>query len=321
MGGLRSVLSGLLLVAATVLTVLAIGSVWAQRQLLDTTVWTAHAVEIVHDPDVERVTADFLADQVVAQQDAALEARDLLPAQLQALADAGPATAHRVIEQTALETIRAGALDASWETTMRATHRQFVRWLDGSASAGRDGSQRSERSSDRAAVSFDLEPLVVQTARAAGVPDVVIEIGAAQVDAQVPLIDAGQYEQARADAQWLRARAALVAPLAILAAVGSVLLARRRKWAVVRVGFGAALAGLAVVLAAPRLGAHFTEAMTGDGAAPAVARAIWASAGPPLTQLGWIVAAAGVGLALLAAVFWPAPRGRVSDRSSVARSA
>lgn len=309
MDGLRSLLSGLLLVVATVLAVVAIGAVWAERQLLDTGVWTAGAVEVVHDPAVERVTAEFLADQVIAQQQAAREARDLLPEQLRALADADSSAAHAVVERTARQAIASGSLDAAWERTMRDTHRQFVAWIDGGPHD--DG--------EHVDVAFDLEPLVVATAREAGIPDAVIEIGADQVDGTVPLIEHGQYARARRDAAWLRDRAALVAPLAILAAILSVALSPRRKWATVRVGLGAALAGLTVVIAAPRLGDHFTGALTGDGAAPAVARAIWASTGPPLTQLGWIVAAAGVGLALLAAVLWPAPRGRVAAGDATAR--
>lgn len=295
MGGLRSFLSGLLLVVATVLAILAIGAVWAERQLLDTAVWTGHAVAVVHDPAVERVTAEFLAEQVVAQQQAAREARDLLPEELRALADAPSAKAERVVERLALEAIRSGTLDAAWADTMSSTHAQFAEWIQGGEHA--DEGQLT--------VEFDLEPLVVQTARVAGVPEAVIKIGADRVDATVPLIEHGRYADARRDANWLRERAALVAPLAIIGALLSVLLARRRKWATVRVGFGAMAAGLVVVLLAPRTGERFTETMTGDGAAPAVARAIWVSLEPSLTQLGWIVAAAGAGLALLAAVLWP----------------
>lgn len=305
MNGLRSLLSGLLLVVATVLGVVAIGAVWAERQLLDTDVWTGHAVAVVHDPAVERVTAEFLAQQVVAQQAAAREARDLLPAELQALADAPAAKAERVVERVALDAIQAGALDEAWKATMRDTHAQFAAWIEGGEHT--DDAQRG--------VDLDLEPLVSETARAAGVPDAVIAIGADQVDGEVPLIEGGQYGEARQDAAWLRDRAALVAPLAIVVAVLSILVARRRKWATVRVGIGAALAGLFVVVAAPRVGERFVDAMTDDGAAPAVASAIWASAEPPLTQLGWIVAAAGLGLALVVAVLWP------SGRSSPSASA
>lgn len=297
MDGLRSLLSGLLLVAATVLAVVAIGASWARHQLLNTDVWTGHAVAVVHDPAVERVTARFLAEQVVAQQAAARDARDLLPAQLQALADAPAAKAERVVERVALQAIRSGTLDDAWERTMRDTHEQFVAWIAG----GEHGDDA------QMGVDLDLEPIVAQTAREAGVPDAVVEIGADQVQATVSLVRGGQYATARQDANWLIDRADQVAPLAVLLAVLSVAFAHRRKWAVVRVGVGAALAGLVVVAAASAIGDHFIDALAGDGAAPAVAGAIWDATGPPLTQLGWIVAAAGVGLALLAVVLWREP--------------
>lgn len=303
MDGLRSVLSGLLLVVATVLAVVAIAAVWAERQLFDTEVWTAGATEVVHDPAVERQTADFLADQVVTQLDALQRAPGEVPVEFREALATAAAIDHRTIERAALRVIRSGDLDDPWETTIEDTHADFVRWLDGAES----------RSPGDPSVVLELKPLVTRTALEAGVPKFAVDAAAEMTDTRFTLVDDGQYARARDDAAWLRDRAGLVAPLAIVAAVLSILVARQRRWATVRVGLGAAIAGLLVVAAAPRIGERFMDAMTGDGAAPAVARAIWATTEPPLTQLGWIVAAAGIGLALLAALLWPAPRRRAVE--------
>lgn len=303
MDGLRSLLSGLLLVVATVLTVVAIGAVWIERQLFDTAVWTAAATDVVHDRAVERETADFLADQVVTQLDALQRAPGRVPVEFRGALASAAAIKRERIERAALQVIRSGDLDDPWETTIGDTHADFVRWLDG-AEASSPGAPN---------VVLELGPLVTSTALEAGVPKFAVDAAAEMTDTRFTLIDDGQYTRARDDAAWLRDRASLVAPLAIFLGLLSVVVSRRRKWATVRVGVGAALAGLLVVLMAPRIGERFTDAMTGDGAAPAVAGAIWATTEPPLTQLGWIVAAAGVGLALLAALLWPAPRSRAAE--------
>lgn len=300
LAGLRSLLSGVLLLVATASAVVAIWCVWAQRQLLDTPTFTARSVEVIRDPAVQEETASFLAGELVSQQESVREAADLLPQRLQAAVDTVLAGGGRVAEAAALEALRSGRFDRLWADAMTATHSEFVRWLDAPA----DGSGTARRG-DVGEVELDLQPLIERLARGVGLPDALIAAGAQATDSQVVIIQAGQYERTRAFAQRLERGAALMAPLAIFAAVLSVVFARKRRWAVVRVGAGAALAGVVAAASAPWIGDAFVQAMANDGAASAVAEAIWGSVEPPLTQLAWIVAAAGAGLALLATIVWP----------------
>ena len=291
MAGLRTLLSGLLLVLATVSAVAAIWCVWAQHQLLDSPTFTARSVEVIRDPGVRRETAAFLADELVDQQEAVRQAADLLPDRLQAAVDSVLAGGGEVAEEAALQALESGQFDGLWGDAMLRTHEDFTRWLRASG----PGSE----------VELDLQPLVERLARGVGLPDTLIAAGAEAADARIVIIEAGQYEETRELAQRLQRGAALTAPLAIFAAVLSVLVARNRRWALVRVGMGGALAGVAAAASASWLGDRFVVAMTDDGAAATVAQAIWASVEPPLTQLAWIVAAAGAGVALLAAIVWP----------------
>ena len=276
---------------ASASAVAAIWCVWAQRQLLDTPAFTARSVEVIRDPGVRQETAAFLAGELVAQQSAVRQAADLLPARLQASVDSVLAGGGEVAEAAALEALKSGKFDALWAEAMRETHREFTRWLRASANSP--------------AVELDLQPLVERLAEGVGLPAPLIAAGAKATDTGVVIIQAGQYEETRQFAQRLQRGAALTAPLAIVAAILSVVFARKRRWAVVRVGAGAALAGVVAAASAPWIGDQFVAAMSSDGAATAVAEAIWASVEPPLTQLAWIVAAAGAGLALLATALWP----------------
>lgn len=291
MAGLRTLLSGVLLVVATASAVAAIWCVWAQHQLLDSPTFTARSVEVIRDPGVREETAAFLADELVDQQQAVRQAADLLPERLQGAVDGVLAGGGEVARAAALEALESGKLDALWADAMLRTHEDFTRWLRASGPGGE--------------VELDLQPLIERLARGVGLPDALITAGAEAADARIVIIGAGQYEETRELAQRLQRGAALTAPLAMFAAVLSVLVARNRRWAVVRAGLGAAVAGVAAAASAPWLGDQFVAAMTEDGAAAAVAQAVWASVEPPLTQLSWIVAAAGGGVALLAAVVWP----------------
>ncbi len=306
-GGLRSILSGVFLAVATVAAVAAIWCVWAQRQLLDTPAFTARSVEVIQDPAVREVTAAFLADQFVDQRGELSAAASQLPGGLASAAQAALSIGQDEAERTALAALQSGRFDVLWAGATQTAHTQFVDWLGGDLATGD-------------AVELELQPLLTQLARDVGVPDDVIAAGADVTDARVEIIEAGQYDQTRRYATSLERGTTLMAPLAIIAALLSILCARNRRWAVVRVGAGATLAGVVTALSAAWIGDQFIASMTTDGAAPAVAEAVWASLQPPLTQLAWIIAVGGAGLALLAVVVWPrgaAPRGEQPDGSSV----
>ncbi|MBJ7471248.1 MAG: hypothetical protein JHD16_08090 [Solirubrobacteraceae bacterium] len=289
-GGLRSLLSGVLLVIATAAAVVAIWCVWAERQLLDTATFTTRSVEVIRDPAVREETAAFLAGQLVDQQEAVRQAAGQLPPELRATVDALLDGGGETAQATALEALETGAFDGLWGEAMTGTHGAFVQWLD-------DPGQ---------GVELDLQPLIERLARDVGLPDQLIAAGSdASGAGAVRIIEAGQYEQTREFARRLERGAALMAPLALVAAVLSVLVARRRRWAVVRAGAGAALAGVIAAVSAPWIGDQLVAALADDGAATAVAQAIWASVEPPLSQLALLVVAAGTGVALLATIAWP----------------
>lgn len=298
-GGLRSFLSAAFLVIATVAAVAAIWCVWAQRQLLDTPAFTARSVEVIRDPAVREVTAAFLADQFVGQRDELTAAASELPEGLGAAAQAALAIGRDEAERTALDALESGRFDVLWADATKTAHTLFVDWLDGGQTSG------------GGAVELELQPLLTQLARDVGVPQAVIDAGGDVIDARVKIIEAGQYDQTRRYAQSLQRGTTWMAPIAIVAAILSILCSRRRRWAVARVGAGATIAGVVAAVSASWLGDQFIASMTTDGAAPAVAQAVWASLEPPLTQLAWIVAAAGAGLGLLALAVWPrGPAGR-----------
>src|SRR5215208_2543168 len=78
-----------LLVLATLVTVLAIFAVWANRQVLDADNWSNTSSELLADDAIRTQVADYLVDQVYEQVDVQAELAAALPPRLTALA--GPA--------------------------------------------------------------------------------------------------------------------------------------------------------------------------------------------------------------------------------------
>lgn len=70
----------------TVLTVLAILAVWANRQLLNPHNWANTSAKLLQNAAVRDATSNYLVNQLYANVDVAGELKSSLPAQLQPLA-------------------------------------------------------------------------------------------------------------------------------------------------------------------------------------------------------------------------------------------
>lgn len=301
-------LSWLLAAAACLLAVVAITATWMNREVMDSGRWTETSVQVLRDSQVQELTAAFLADQLVAQQATNDTVRDALPPALRDFSGTATAALGKVAERAALDALRARALEDLWAEASRSTHAQFVRWLDGrEARAGTDP------------VTLDLQPAIERLARRVGISDAVIaKASAASGGAEVPLVQAGQFEQTRTDAHRLEQASTLTLPLAIVVAALSILVAPRWRWGFVRVGIAAAIAGIVVLLGAPELQSHLIAGLVEGGAARPVASTILDATTPSLLRVGWLTTVGGAVVAILAFATRPGRRsGAVSGPRSV----
>ncbi|MDO9353827.1 MAG: hypothetical protein Q7T55_09030 [Solirubrobacteraceae bacterium] len=311
MSGMRSFVSSLLAALACALAVVAIAATWMDRQVMQSEHWTETSVQVLRDPQVQALTASFLADQVVSQQDAI---RDALPERLKPFAGTATAALRDTAEKVALDALRTGALEGLWREASRSTHEQFVRWLD-----GRDVSRRGDL------VTLDLQPALDRLALRAGIPQGLVDRAAESSGGRVALIRAGQFEQTQRDAHRLEQAASLTLPAAIVVALLSILIAPRRRWGIVRVGLAAAVAGAVVVLAGPQLRAHLADGLVDGGAARPVAASILDLTMPSLVLAGWLTAVGGAVVAVLAFATRPGrsssrPRSRPAERNDPKRT-
>src|SRR2546429_10007638 len=79
-----------LLVLATVLTVVAIFALWVNRQALDTNEWTRTSTRLLQDSRIRSALSTYIVDQLYANVDVAGPLRSLAPQGLKALAGPPP---------------------------------------------------------------------------------------------------------------------------------------------------------------------------------------------------------------------------------------
>src|SRR5215211_6510110 len=227
----RRVLPLTLITIGSVLAVLAIFALWANRQLLDTDNWTETSSELLENDEIRGQLAIFLVDELYANVDVHAEA---FPPRLQPLA--GPAAGAlqglgvRGVD-TLLERPRAQAL---WEQANRRAHARLLQVVeDGGGDAISTGGGN---------VTLDLKALLAQTSERFG-------LGGRLADrlpedaAQITLLKSDELELAQDGVRFLKALAIILVILSIgLLALGVYLARGWRREALRACGIGLILA-------------------------------------------------------------------------------
>jgi hypothetical protein len=287
-----------LIVITTVLAVVAMFAVWANRQLLDPDNWSATSTQLLQNATVREATANYAVDQLYANVDVAGVIRSGLPRQLQSLA----APAAGALRNAAVQGARLALSDARvqnlWAIANRAAAHTFVVIVEGG---------RGPVRINRGAVTLDLAPIVDDIAGRLGLP--------AQLGSKLPasiarlrVLRSNQLalvqnigRAVKGLALWL----AIIVPLLYAAAIG---LARgHRRRTLMSVGWAMVTAGVLVLLGRSILISQVPASVVSDASLRPAAAAVTAIATSLLPEIAaeFVV----VGLIVVAAA-WLAGPGR-----------
>src|SRR5437868_1944533 len=111
----HKILVRVLLGVATVLAVLAIFSVWANRQALNADNWSHTSAQILANPAVKTQLSNYLVDQLFTNVDVAGELQTALPPRLQPLAGPAAGALRQLAGRTALVLLTRPRVEAAWE--------------------------------------------------------------------------------------------------------------------------------------------------------------------------------------------------------------
>src|SRR5215213_2996971 len=237
----RRLLPLTLITLASVLALLAIFALWANRQLLDTDNWTETSSELLEDDEIRGQLSIYLIDELYANVDVQAELAQSLPPRLQPLA--GPAAGAlqdlgvRGVDAL-LERPRAQAL---WEESNRRAHTRLLQVVedDGGEAVSTEGGN----------VTLDLKALLEQTSERFGVggrlADRLPEDAAA-----ITLLKSDELELAQDGVRFLKALAIILLILSIgLLALGVYLARGWRRQALRACGISLVVAGAAALVA------------------------------------------------------------------------
>lgn len=238
----RRILVQVIIWAATVLAVLAIFAVWANRQFLNPDNWANTSTQLLEHPEIRAATSNYLVGQLYANVDVAGELKSKLPPALQGVAAPLAGALRNVAATTAQRALANPQVQNAWRLANRAAVQQLVTIVNGGSGAAKVSGGE---------VTLDLRSIIANMSDQLGLPNVSSRLPPSAGNLVILKSDQLKFVQDVGGA--LKGLALLLTIIVPLLYALAVFLARgRRRRALMTVGIAIVTAGL-VVLAARRI--------------------------------------------------------------------
>ncbi|KRB47526.1 hypothetical protein [Terrabacter sp. Root181] len=270
---LRSVLAAVLIVIGVVLVPVGVTATWLRTTVTDTDNWVETVTPLATDP---AVTA-FVEDRATARVLVAISDQHLVDRALEALEAGGRPVAARalgllkaplaaqveqVVRRVVTAVVGSDQFATVWVAANQVSHAQLVAVLSRSP----DGAIVDNGTDVSIDIGNIVEP-IEQRLVAAGVP---LVDKLPPITVSVPLLPSSDLDTARTAYNALRVGGVALPLLAIAFIAGGVAMARDRRRALVRVGLGAAVACVVLVLGLSFARSHVASSLPPGASAAAV---------------------------------------------------
>ncbi len=281
---------------ATVLGVVAIFAVWANRQLLDSSYWGNTSEQMIQSPPIREALAGYLTEQLYANVDVAGELRGELPSELKPLAAPAAGALRSLVEKGVNLALERPRVQELWRKASEASHAEFVKLIENRGQYVRTG---------HGEVVIDLRPLLSDAAGRVGAPTSVVEKIPPNV-AELHVVKSNSLKTMQDAVNVLRSLALVLPLLVYLLFALAVFLARgRRRETLMMVGWAFIGAALAVLVVRGVAGHSVVNSLAStDSVKPAV-EAAYAIGTSVLREVAWATIYIGIALILASLLAGP----------------
>ena len=250
----------------SLLAIVAILALWANRQLLDTDNWTDTSSELLENEDIRDQLSVFLVDQLYANVDVQAQLEEALPPRAQPLAGPVAGGLKNLAVRAADELLARPRLEAVWEDANRGAHAALLDVVEGG------GENVSTEGGD---VVLDLRSLLEATAENIGVGEKALDKLPADAG-QLTVLESDNLELAQDGVDLLKAAAIVLVVLALGLLALAIFLARGwRREALRAAGFGLIFAGAAALVARSLAGDALVDSLASTEAVRPAVDATW----------------------------------------------
>jgi hypothetical protein len=251
---------------ATLIAFVAIFSIWANRQALNTDNWVNTSEKLLQNKKVQERLSNFVATQLFANVDVQEELANKLPPQLQPLAGPAAAGISQLAPQIAERALATSQVQELWADANRAAHEGLLKVLDGGG---------ENVSTEGGNVVLNLDALLSQISGQLGVGEELAEKIPADAG-KLTILKSDELSTAQSIAQLIRKLPIVLTVLALLLYGLAIYLAGpRRRQALRSAGLGFVAAGLLALIARGIAGGAVVDALVVNEAAKPAAEAVW----------------------------------------------
>jgi hypothetical protein len=252
-----------LITLGSVLALLAIFAVWANRQLLDTDNWTETSSELLENDEIRGQLANFLVDELYANVDVQAELERAAPPRFEGLAAQAAGAFRPLLVRGVDDLLTRPRAQAAWEEANRRGHKRLLQVVEdgGGASISTAGGN----------VTLNLTQLLESISEQLGVGQRVIDQLPADA-AQLTVLKSDELELAQDAVRYLKAIAIILVVLGLgLLALGVYLARGWHREALRACGIGLIVAGAAALVARSLAGDAVVGLATTAAVEPALA--------------------------------------------------
>jgi hypothetical protein len=254
------------LIAATILAVLAIFAVFANRQVLDADNWADTSGALLENQAVRTQIAANLVDQVYANVDITGEVARALPPRLQPLAGPAASGLRELADRRMLRLLDRPRIEQAWKEANRLTAQQFINIAEGNSKA---------ITSQGNAVVLNLRVIMLELVDRLGLPKSLADKIPSSAG-RITIMKSDQVGTLQNGVQALKGLALVLPFLAIGLLALAVYLARgRRRRTLLFAGIDLVLAGAIVLVARNVVGSAVVGSLAKTDAVKPAAEAVW----------------------------------------------
>ena len=291
----RRILVLVLIWVTTVLAVLGIFAVWANRQLLNPDNWANTSTKLLQNAEIQKALPTYLVDQLYANVNVAAELKAKLPPLLQPLAGPVAGGLQNVAVSAAERALASPRVQEAWKQANRAADQTLVSIVNGGKGAVQINGGK---------VTLNLASIVADITNRLGLPDLASKLPPSV--ANLTILKSNQLKFVQDVGKALKGLALLltiVVPL--LYALAIFLAPRRRRRTLMSVGFAIVVAGVLVFAARSIVDSAVVNSLVKVDANKPAADAVMSIATSMLSEIAGAFVI--VGVPLIAAAWFAGP--------------
>jgi hypothetical protein len=303
----RRVLPTILIVLATVVGIISVFALWAERQMMEQNTWSETSQELIQDPQIQSALSDYIVTEIYANVNVEQDLADRLPPDLSpiagplasALQGAAGTITDKALQQPAVQKLFVDASDV--------THQKFVQLIE-------DKGQFVSTSGG--VVTLDLKSLLTSVTTDLGVGSKAVDNLPASA-ASIEIMKSTELSEVQKGVKALQTAAWFLTVLTFILFAAAIFLGRGRRRETLRsVGISLAVIGVIVLAAHSLASTEIVNSLSGSSANEAAVTAAFDIVTSLLKDTGESILVYGI-VVILGAWFAGPSRWAVSARRAV----